>query len=814
MKKTYLSLAVLAFCFAVSGLAKAQTLTLTIKKLTKLDIQMDLDSKQVGLESIFEPSTFTFQVKSSVENAKVVIESAEIDHKKIELSDLGKTYQFKNDVLDNPAFTLPKNFTISVSAADGTPIKSFTFHHVNAGPTAAPSDAGYKAGSVIRDALYLSAHSDKTALDILAFYAPGKTSAGDIQTDLIKNFFLKETVQRIVTKSTGQSGGLLGTIVTAAGNADVTNFADGFAKFIVKRVKMELSIAFFQKFKNELQKYPDLQTVFPHTAIILNTIDEDIYNYSTYIENLREAFRSDLQVIDQNLPGIIDNHRAFFKEKTHFELGVALRTGCYVAGALKNDMHPGDILDAYPTDYFDDMPEEDKVTLMAVKGSIQFMQLMSESLKEYDSTKHNYWVGIDMIRKLAGDQSSLKIYVGLVLQQASNNYAKIAYTPGANLYDLLNTQANADSFTTYYSAYKNYILNLGNKVNELTKMINEYKKPASDSEKVEQYAKYFSVTNQLVGYSVEIGNLPYFRNVPALHKLAERSPKYFNIATETTDLAIAVNRRKYADVINHLVAVYNEITAKPAHGDVPKELTKNQKAAIADEVIKQSIANPNATVASVVSATPAVQNVTKNSSAAVPDAGKIAALMAKYGALMSNMVNAKSSEDVANAIEDAALPTGSARVKRETISNVALNAYCGLFTGHEKITGVKDDQAFNSYGVTAPIGVSASLGTKSGFSHSLFLSLIDLGTVAAFRFTDNTTAQVPSIQLKDIFSPGIFYSLGIPKSPLSVNLGVQVGPNLRKVTKDNNDYSGKTYVRYSLSFCVDIPVLNFYTKPR
>jgi len=80
---------------------------------------------------------------------------------------------------------------------------------------------------------------------------------------------------------------------------------------------------------------------------------------------------------------------------------------------------------------------------------------------------------------------------------------------------------------------------------------------------------------------------------------------------------------------------------------------------------------------------------------------------------------------------------------------------------------------------------------------------------------------VPTIQLKDIFSPGMFLSLGIPKTPLSINLGAQMGPNLRKVnvtdpgnTNPHNDFENRIYWRYSISVCVDIPVFNFYTKSK
>jgi hypothetical protein len=185
---------------------------------------------------------------------------------------------------------------------------------------------------------------------------------------------------------------------------------------------------------------------------------------------------------------------------------------------------------------------------------------------------------------------------------------------------------------------------------------------------------------------------------------------------------------------------------------------------------------------------------------------------------------------VAKAIETAALPVGSSRIKRESPFNVSVNAYTGLFIGRESIKGVKDDKGFNSYGVTAPVGISISrghsimfIGTgqegwkkgKMGWSTSLFISLIDIGALTAYRFENDETAEVPTIQLKNIVSPGAFISLGIPKTPLSFNIGAQMGPNLRKITTTTpDDDDNKRYWRFSTSFCVDIPLFNLFTKSR
>ncbi|HYG15622.1 MAG TPA: hypothetical protein VEC12_07695, partial [Bacteroidia bacterium] len=99
------------------------------------------------------------------------------------------------------------------------------------------------------------------------------------------------------------------------------------------------------------------------------------------------------------------------------------------------------------------------------------------------------------------------------------------------------------------------------------------------------------------------------------------------------------------------------------------------------------------------------------------------------------------------------------------------------------------------------------------WSSTILLSMVDIGAVAAFRFTNDSAEEIPTVQLQDIFSPGIFYSLGFPNSPVSLNIGYQMGPLLRKVTVQSNQY-GQSYSRFSIALCVDIPLLNFYTRSR
>ena len=62
---------------------------------------------------------------------------------------------------------------------------------------------------------------------------------------------------------------------------NVTKLADGFAKFLASRFKKELTISFFNRFKDKLNenKLRDLRTLFKNTSGELNLIDDKFTHY-------------------------------------------------------------------------------------------------------------------------------------------------------------------------------------------------------------------------------------------------------------------------------------------------------------------------------------------------------------------------------------------------------------------------------------------------------------------------------------------------------------------------------------------------------
>ena len=223
----------------------------------------------------------------------------------------------------------------------------------------------------------------KTFEKILNYYAGEDVvlSGNILKTRFATNFFLKDIVDSAEAfydskqlVSLGGFGSFIGKGLSSVGGLDVTNIADGLAKFLVKRTMQELNIAFFEKFKTFISKYPDLQSVFPHTYVALTIIGDEIYNYEAYIQTLRESFEKDLKVLDENLPKIIQNHPVFFAENP--ALAATLQSGCYIAGALKDKVHPGDLLKNYPTKYLDSLNKN-------WKASIQTLQLFSCIFKRH-----------------------------------------------------------------------------------------------------------------------------------------------------------------------------------------------------------------------------------------------------------------------------------------------------------------------------------------------------------------------------------------------------------------------------------------------
>ena len=107
---------------------------------------------------------------------------------------------------------------------------------------------------------------------------------------------------------------------------DVTAITEGLAEFLIERTKDEISIAFIQRFKNQLEKYPELQVLFPQTTDLVKNILA--YEYTLILPSLQNAFQDDLEDMFYNFENIFDipKYRAILID---IEFNGGIQSGLY-----------------------------------------------------------------------------------------------------------------------------------------------------------------------------------------------------------------------------------------------------------------------------------------------------------------------------------------------------------------------------------------------------------------------------------------------------------------------------------------------------
>lgn len=552
---------------------------------------------------------------------------------------------------------------------------------------------------------------------------------------------------------------------SSIGNLDVTNIADGFAKFIVERTKQELQAAFFDKFRKEIKddKFKDLQTLFPATFKLLEQLPEKIISYEKYINSLRDAFGKDLDGIIPHIEEVIKtgNLARFFNN--HKELKSVSLTGLYFANALiKQGKHIGKAIEDFnpaSTDY--DFSNTDVNFIKT--NALLFVKEVSASLKKANTSNNEYYVTFDSIQTMIEDPVTLDLYLGLLSQKLINLQISNANdkTYGRLMFDL---KADAD-------VLKNFISSINSNISLVQTNLSNLKEKPRAERTLDDFTTVFNSATGLI---------ESFKNNDFIDKIKTIIP------AAATD--IETFWKKYEDIKETVGAAIS------LYGNVKQ---KHYCLALSDVKNLYELRYPG-NQASHDSITKYVQGVGK--------------FLIDKGTMICGVAQAKTSQEVYEAIDKVAMPVGSYRVKRFSVSNIAVQSYCGLFIGSEK--KVEGEGRTSSFGMTAPIGLSFSLGGKNqNNSLSLFASIVDLGAITAFRFQNDTAKTLQKIQLKDIISPGLFISYGLGKCPLNINFGYQITPYLSFVSADENTFQS-SFGRWSLSFVVDIPIFNLYTKSR
>jgi hypothetical protein len=610
----------------------------------------------------------------------------------------------------------------------------------------------------------------------------------------------------------------INNIASSVGDLDVTNIATGIADFLVERGKEELEVAFFDKIKTGLNTdAPELRVIFPKTSVLLDNFDT--WQYSNILNALRESFNKDLQSILGDIINLdtVQVHKsysadaqkrivtmvAFFQKPESKILLSALEIGNGVITGVKMPA----IVDSLATPRFLGGYQDGKDSL--VVNAIRFIDVLSNSLRSENNTEN--YINPDTLIKSIHDTNFTKFYIGLVYQQLKNKKIKFRETYA---YTLINTGANTIAYIKSLTANGKDI------TTAMDNLVAAKKKGEKDLSSY--WSAIFQSSNQF------LKALDNTEVIDSKLKFPTEVQNVFNYSTQTLTVVQDIATQNYNGALVSILSLVNDFTQKPISTEsVAKSALLSKKQTLLDKsnarlkgikkgdtnkTLNDSITKLNDTIKTLHTS---IDGLTANKQ----DMADMLKGLVKYVALASNIVAAKSSDDVKKTIESFALPAGSYSIKRMAKENFAVQGYIGMSYDVGNPFGVDPSiiDTRNKYNMTfslyAPVGFAYSLGSHCGCgSVTFFVPLIDVGGIADFRLHNDSATINQKITLESIFSPGLTVIYGVPKLPLSVSFGLVHKPALLFDAGQSSLVDITSVWRFNISLLIDIPILNISTQ--
>ncbi|HXP52720.1 MAG TPA: hypothetical protein VN922_22390, partial [Bacteroidia bacterium] len=465
--------------------------------------------------------------------------------------------------------------------------------------------------------------ADKTLQTILKQYYKGPSDTNS--TTVCKSYSVNPYIKPYLDCDKIAAGGvnLLSQSISSAGSSigglDVTNIATGIADFLVERGKEELEVAFFDKIKTGLNTgAPELRVIFPKTSVLLDNFDT--WQYSNILSSLRESFNKDLQSILGDMINLdtVKAHASyspdarkriatmitFFQKPESKILLSALEIG---NGVVTGEKIPN-IIDSIASKHF--LGGYTGSAYDIVPNATNFIAIISNSIRS-TNVNENY-VNPDTLIASMKDSITRNLFMGLLYQQLADSNVKFG---NLKVDSLLVTSVN---YTTHTITYLQNLLTNAKDVNTaMNNLVAGKKKGEKD------LSSYWSAIFQSANQFLKA--LDNTEVIDPKLKFPPEVQNVFNYSTQTLTISQDIASQNYNGALVSLLAFVNDfnqqiITKEPATGSTP---AVNQQ-----------------------------------------DISVMLKGMVKYVSFASNVVAAKTSDDVKNAIESFALPAGSYSIKR------------------------------------------------------------------------------------------------------------------------------------------------------
>ncbi|OJJ20504.1 hypothetical protein BKI52_18790 [marine bacterium AO1-C] len=556
-------------------------------------------------------------------------------------------------------------------------------------------------------------------------------------------------------------------------NAD---FYKGISKYIAAEFKKGLTLSFFDAFEKAIGGTGELQILFPTTYEALKT--RDPFRFPALGTRWKEIFHQDLHNIVKNFIRYIDNPnpeagaKATFltltfanqlKQNPQFQY---LKLGDDIASKLLNRFHPVDLMNYLDLKYFQNPTQQYR----SVGPLLHKLNLLQTNLRD---TTGNIWINFEQFNRL--NDSQIGLFLGLLYQQSPQVFGDLK-TKVAQNNAVHPTKAKKYLLQHILPVYEGLI-----KIQEFEKSKGKHLFDQEYGAHMQNFADLLQVADQKL----------------MVQSVLTPPPPEGNHMTQTSNFS-------KDHVLQKTLNVYKSIHQKEYNNLIPN-MSK-----ILLQMLNQSEKN-----------TAFVRLLTK---------------LDKYGNFMIGVVNAQNTVQLRDLLGKVVASTGSYLRKRTSLRTFSLSVHAGYYASGELLESTQT-WGINT-GFTIPIGLEYTFGFTSkykpskasknyftranrqrfykGSSLGIFLQIIDVGAMMNYRLFDNQTQTLPEeITFQQILAPGASINYGLKNTPLTIGVGYQYMPQLRRVdTTTPNRGALNNAHRFFLRISWDLPVLPIWASKK
>jgi len=342
--------------------------------------------------------------------------------------------------------------------------------------------------------------------DIVSEKSIGKVE--ELNAQIHNNPFLKTlSIEGSLQSQTSFNFIGIGSLLSKAGATNMTSFADGLSKFLIKRGKEELLISVIEKLK-DTTRFPEIPVLFPKTKIIFDNFESS--EYHNLITTIREAFNKDMQNMLTNIQQLKDlKSNSDMKDKAKLRVqaletffkdqrSVYFLAAIEIANGFTKGEKVSDIIHAVTgTTYLGGSGMHPEIV-----NAMKLIDILSSSIKSKDEKKD--YISSAELSALLSDPTGRNVFFALLYQKLKIEDIQ------------LNGVKLADDFLLKYQDYANYLMGLTDKGTEVWDAVKQLRDAGKKGEKdlTGYYASVFEAADNFLEYGAKLTTINPKLSIP------------------------------------------------------------------------------------------------------------------------------------------------------------------------------------------------------------------------------------------------------------------------------------------------------------